>query len=280
MKKVFVIGFVFFGLFACRNKSTVHKEVVAKVHEHVLTRYQLSLLMPKKYLKKDSVKLADDFIKQWALEQLLYKQALINLSDTDVLDKMVQHYKKQLYVHQYQKELLQEQGNQTVLAKEVDEYYQKNQSRFKLNEPLIQFKYIHLKKGVSQNNQIKKLFKSNKLEDMIALTKNKSKFQDFYLNDSTWVALQNVYAVQKDFPALTDSEKEKSRGVIEKKSEDGGVYYIKIQKFLKEGVVAPKVYVQSTIKEMLVQQNQLQFFNKLEKELLNDAIKEKKYEKF
>lgn len=263
---------------ACTPKEVSQKDVVAKVYEYVLTKQELQKNIPKTNTIVDSLKVTQKFIQDWSRQKLLYKNALINLDNTNELDELVTKYKQELYVSYYKNALVSKKLDTLVFEKEIDSFYQQNKSSFKLNETLVKFKYIHLDRRNRKRRTIKKLFATDSINDKQSILSEYSGFQDFYFNDSVWVSLKDVYTQKPDFPVLTKSDLSKENRVIEKQGVDRSLYYILCKNVLQKNEFAPVEYVKPTIKNILLHKNKIKFFDQMEQILINDAVKQNKYE--
>ena len=59
-----------------------------------------------------------------------------------------------------------------------------------------------------------------------------------------------------------------------------GVYLLYIDNMIKKGETAPKIILESTIKNIILNQRKLKFTKQFEKDIIQDAIKSKTYETY
>ncbi|MGY6649944.1 hypothetical protein [Wenyingzhuangia sp. IMCC45574] len=271
---------VVLALFACdvKQEPTIAKDLAAKVYEYTLTNDELKSKIATTDSKVDSIRISKQYIQEWAKKKLLYRNAIINLDKTDELDRMVDEYKEELYVSYYKNALVNKKLDTLVFQKEIDSFYVHNKANFKLGETLIKFKYIHLAPEQRKRKTVRKLFLSGKPEDQQKLLEAYKTVDDYSLNDSVWVSLKDVYVQKPEFPTLTQYQLSKEKILVETKLADRSYYLIYIQKVLNIGDVAPLPYVEKTIKSILLHKNKMKFFNQMEQILIDDAVKQKKYE--
>lgn len=279
MKKRYLV-FLLSLVIACNsNTTTPPQDIVAKVHNYILTKEELKQNVATTSSIIDSINATKQYVKDWAKQKLLYRNAQINLNNTEELEKMVAKYREELYVSYYKNALVNKKLDTLVTQAQIDSFYVQNQSSFKLNEALIKFKYIHLEtKSRRERNKIKQLFLSDELQDKEELLGEYSSILDYYFNDSTWVSLEGVYTQKVDFPVLTSYQLSKTDRLTEVKGKDGSIYYICVKDYLNRENTAPIEYVEPTIKNILIHKNKIQFFNQMEQILIDDAVKQKKYE--
>ncbi len=272
-----VLGTVF--IISCAKKEKVQPEnIVATVYEYVLTKDEFKKNLPKTTSIVDSLKKTQEFIQAWSRKKLLYKNALINLENTDELDQLVQRYREELYVSYYKNALVNKKLDTLVLEKEIDSFYQQNKQSFHLNEALVKFKYIHVDRRNKERSKIKELFETENQEDRQQILAEHSGYQDYYFNDSVWVSLKGIYNKKPDFPVLSNADLIKTNKVITKQGVDRSTYYIVLKEVLQKKELAPLLYVKPTIKNILVHKNKIKFFDQMEQILIDDAVKQNKYE--
>ena len=263
---------------ACHSRKNKSEDVVAKVYDFVLTQKELKAHLLKTNSVVDSLKATEDYIQKWSKQKLLYRNALINLKNTEDLDKMVSDYKEDLYVSYYKNALVDKKLDTLVFRKEIETFYKENKENFKLNETLVKLKYIHVNRKSEKRAQIKALFESNSNEDKQELLSHYQGYQDYYFNDSTWVSLNNIYSQKSNFPKLSVYDLQKNNKLIEKKTPEKSTYYLYIKEIVNKGDIAPLEYIEPTIKNILLHKNKLKFFNQMEQILIDDAVKQKEYE--
>lgn len=264
---------------ACNSKTTTTEQtVVAKVYDYVLTEDQLVQNIRETNSKVDSLNAIKEYVNEWAKQKMLYRNALVNLDNIEELNQMVDRYREELYVSYYKNAIVNKKLDTLVYKKEIDSFYTVNKSSFKLNEVLLKFKYIHLKPRTQKRSQIKRMFLSKDVHDRQRLLEEYVGYDDYYFNDSTWVSLKEIYDKKADFPILTNYQLSRKERFVQVNSADKSIYYIYIKNVLKEGDEAPIEYVKPTIKNILLHKNKMKFFGQMEQILIDDAVKQKKYE--
>lgn len=278
MNKIYV--FFLAGIFLACNSKTIktQENIVAKVHDYVLTEDELKQNLPTTNSKVDSLNAIKAYVNEWARQKLLYRNALVNLDNTEELDKMVDKYREELYVAYYKNAIVNKKLDTLVYRKEIDSFYTANKSSFELNEVLLKFKYIHLEPGSKNRSQVRKLFLSNDAGDKQKLLEEHIGYDDYYFNDSVWVSLKDIYNKKASFPVFNNYQLSKKERFVQINSADRSIYYFYIKDVLREGDKAPIEYVEPTIKNILLHKNKMKFFSQMEQILIDDAVKQKKYE--
>lgn len=276
MKYIFVYIILIIGFFSCKEQNE-KINAIARVYDSFLYENDIAKISPDNLSKEDSILFRNSFINSWAIEQLLLQKAKINIEDkNDEIKNLVTKYKKDLLIDKYKKAVLQQDLDTVITENNIDEYYQVNKNIYKLNEDLIQLRYIHFNKDLKNEKEVIKLFKSSDKEDIKILIDKELEFNSFNFNDSIWISYN---AVLKKLPILKDKGVLKKNKFIQK--EDSlGVYLVVVNDVLYRNQIAPKSYVVSTIKQMILHKRKLELLKKIEQTLVKDAINKKQFEQY
>jgi len=263
-------------LFSC-NQQEVDKNAIARVYDKYLFEDDIALKIPENLSQEDSVILRNSLISTWATKQLLLQKAKINLEDeNEEIKSLVDNYRQELIIDKYKQAVLQQELDDIITETDIEEYYEKNKEIYKLNEELIQLKYIYFNKEINDKKDIIKLFKSKEASDFNELISKELEFYSFNFNDSIWISYN---AVIKKLPILKKEKIIKKNKYIQK--EDSlGVYLVAVKNILKRNDIAPKSYVIPLIRQMILHKRKLELTKKIEQTLLNDAIKQKQFEQY
>lgn len=286
MKKL-VFFLVFFLLFSCdyldlQSKGNEEiKKTIASVYNAKLYSEDLQLILPKNVTKQDSIVLVKNYINSWAKQQLLLKKAEENISEADnkSINNLVDTYKQSLYINDYKERLIRQQLDTVITNDELVAYYNSNKDNFKLNEHLVQLKYIQFGKNYLDKNDAVKKFKSTKDEDLEALENQLINFKSYQLRDSTWLTINEV--LTKIAPFKTEPKEKLLKISKFIKIEDSlDVYLIAVQNVLKPKDIAPLSYIVSQIKQLVLHKRKLELIREIEKTLINDAIKNQHFKEY
>lgn len=276
MKYFFVYIIILIGLFSCKEQN-VKIDAIARVYNSFLYENDIAKIFPDNLSKEDSILFRNSFINSWAIEQLLLQKAKMNIEDkNDEIENLVASYKKGLLIDKYKKAVLQQDLDTVITENDIDEYYQTNKNIYRLNEDLIQLRYIHFNKDLKDEKEVIKLFKSSDKVDIKLLIDKELEFNSFNFNDSIWISYN---AVLKKIPTLKDESILKKNKYIYK--EDSlGVYLVAVKDVLYRNQIAPKSYVVSTIKQMILHKRKLELLKRIEQTLVKDAINKKQFEQY
>ena len=277
MKKIFYISALII-FFSCdslefqKKDNSINDKPIASVYDESFFEKDLNLLLPKNIDKNDSVALARSIIDSWAIQQLLLIKAKENNTENDnaEINDLVRDYRQALLINGYKERLIKQQLDTVIESQEIINYYEKNNNNFRLNEELVKLRYIHFSNELIDKKEVIKLFKKGAFEDLETLESRQLSFKKMMLNDSTWVPLENVLL---KLPFSREDLLKKT--YLIKKEDSLGLYLAFTKDVLLRNQIAPLMYIEPTIKQMILHKRKLQLIRDIEKIIVKDAIQNK-----
>ena len=260
----------------CSNFSNNNSNnLVARAGENFLYENDLPIYTSK----DDSLIKISSFIEAWAKEKVLYDLSMINLSQSkrSEIDELVDNYKVDLYINSYKDLIVNSRIDSIVTSEQIDSFYSLNMNNFKLNENLLKYRYIKVPKDNININRIRRYIVRVNEQDRYFLDSLNFQFADLKLNDSTWFTERDVIS-SIDF--INQNNKSKyfvKRRLFSVEELNYNNFFI-IDEILKSGNIPPKSYLYDKIKSSIINQRKLNLLKSINKEILNDALKSKKYE--
>ncbi len=275
----FILLFIIFFVFEFCN--TNKDEVIARVEDKYFYKSDIKLKTDSFETEKDSILKVRTFIDNWARKNLLYQKALVNLSDDKVeeLEKLINNYRYDLYGTVYKETLLNKMIDTLTVEERINSFYKDNDQIFRLNESLFKIRFIQFPiNNVDKNDIIKSFIRYNKI-DKLYLDSLSYKFTNKILTDSIWITkkrlINNVSFIKND--NLKKYVKKMNYFEFEDSLELSLLYIID---YKKNGEIAPLSHVVSSIKNIILNKNKIEFSKKIDKEIIQDAIKSNKFEIF
>lgn len=266
-------------LLSCDFNYESNDNIVARAGEKTLTNEELIEKLPKIINSEDSLIISNKIINDWALNQLLIKNAEINLSSKEVekIEKISREYYNDLLISTYKNKVASYNSDTLVLDDEISEYYNSNFDNFLLYEDIIKGRYVRLNKNNFNLNEIKRRFRRFNEQDLTFFDSISLQLLNYSLNDTTWV---NKDLFFNKIPVLKDEEIErivkKTLYVVKEDSLD--VYLIKINDFIGINDKAPLDYIYYRIEELIKNKKKVDFIKKFETETIENAKLENNFE--
>ena len=280
LKQIVLCVVITFTFASCDYfKPVVTDDVIARVNDSYLSKSDILKILPENYTKEDSTTIVNNYITNWATEQLLVQGATLNLEDKtqDEFNALIEQYKNDLFSKAYLEALVYRDLDTVVSKAEAAKYYQENKQAFKLNEDLIKFRYINIDENRLDFKEVKQKFLRFNTKDKQDLNEIAIQFKSYSLNDSIWIRLGQVIT---KIPTVTPENKNellKKSNFIQSK-DSLGLYVMQINDVLLRNDEAPLEYVQPTIKQIVVNKRKLELIRQLKKDITKDAIKNKQFE--
>ena len=274
---IFILLFSFITI-GCNNLSNNNSNnLVARAGENFLYENDL----PKFLSEDDSIKKFMNFVESWAKEKVLYDLSLVNLSQSkkSEIDELVNNYKVDLYINSYKDLIVNTRIDSLVSTSVIDSFYNLNSNNFKLNENLLKFRYVKVPNDNINLTRIKRYIVRVNDDDRLFLDSLNFQFADLKLNDSIWFTERDVISSIEFI-----NQQNKSRYLLKNRlftiEDSQYVNYFIVKDILKSGNIPPISYLYERIKSAIINQRKLQLLQNLNKEILNDALKSRKYEIF
>lgn len=86
---------------------------------------------------EDSAQVTDTYIRQWATEVLEYEKAKKEVNDNRRIEAMVEEYRRSLYLHDYEEQLVRNRMPKQVDPDSVKNFYERFPERFILKDNLL-----------------------------------------------------------------------------------------------------------------------------------------------
>ena len=263
-------------LSSCNELTSIKNDkLVSRVGENYLYESEI----PDFSLYEDSLIRKKVFIDSWAREKILFDLSLVNLDQKSIinLDELIERYKRDLYINSYKDILINSMVDSIISDSEIDEYYDKNLNKFKLNEDLIKFRFVKIPLDNINLNKIRNgLIRYNSF-DMELIDSLSFQLASYNLNDSLWITKRDFFN-QVDFVNYENQKKYVKKGQLISKRDSMYVNLLFIDDILQANSVAPRSYLTDRIKSTIYNNRKILLIKQLNKEIINDAIKSKKYE--
>jgi hypothetical protein len=255
------------------------KEAVARVNDSYLYKDDLLKVITTTGISaQDSILITNNYINNWIKQQLLLSKAQLNLENkADVFEDLVKKYRQDLYINSYKEAVVNEYLNKEITEEDIDIFYNENNQNFKLNEELVQFKFIKVGKDVYNKNELIKLFKSNKKEDLLTLQAEELALKSQHFNDSVWIKYSDFLNEMPVFKTV-DKKDFLKKGEFIQKEDSLSLYLVAVKDVLKRNEIAPKSYITPTIEQMILHQRKLLLLRNIEETLIEDAKKKQQFE--
>ena len=263
---------------SCNNLSNNNSNnLIARAGESFLYENDL----PKFISEEDSIRKFMNFVESWAKEKVLYDLSQINLSQSkkNEIDELVNNYKVDLYINSYKDLIVNTRIDSIVTISQVDSFYSLNSKNFKLNENLIKYRDVRVPNDNINLSRIRRSIVRTNDNDRLFLDSLNFQFADLKLSDSIWFTERDVIS-SIQFINQQNKSKYLNKNKLYTIEDSLYVNFFIVKDILKSGNIPPISYLYERIKSTILNQRKLQLLQSINKEILNDALKSRKYEIF
>ncbi len=273
---IFFFSLLFIGCDFIENKPD---QVLARLGDEFYYKSDLIDIFPSGLSEEDSVIFVKNRINNWAKEKLLFKKALVNLGDEKQgdLNQLIESYKNELFSYAYQEKIVKSAMDTFISEQSVREYYNTNKLNFKLNQEIINARYLKINSENYNLKDVVKRFRRFKQSDKIFLDSISLQFSSYYFNDSLWI---NKDVFFNKLPEINDRLKQNivKNKLFYRLQDSLELYLINIKDYKLKNDIAPFDFIKSTLKQVLLNKKKLEFISKFENEIIEDALQQNEFE--
>lgn len=252
---------------------------LARVGETYLYLEDLKPRLTGTFSPEDSLALLNNLINEWATRELLLSKARINLAEDQLreFELLISDYRAELYTRAYKEALVAQIADTLVREDELLGFYEKEKENFRLQEKLLQLRFIEIPKQFINKEEVTRRLKSFEGSDLKFLDSVGVQFKKLHFNDSLWVPLSRV--VEEIHPLTYENEAEYLKKSQFFELEDStGVYLTRVVDVLEPNDIAPLQYIEPTIRQVLLNRRKMKYLRSLETDLMDEAIRDKEFE--
>ena len=254
------------------------KDAVARIFDKYLYRSELIDVVPKGISYQDSITIAKNYIDNWIRQNIVLKKAESNLEENKKnVEKQLADYRNSLITFAYEKELIQQRLDTVVSDKEIEIYYNNNQSNFELKDNIIKVLYLKVNKKSPKLNKVKEWYKSDVPKDRQALEDYCHQYAlNFFLDDNTWLLFDDLL---KEIPIKTyDKEQFLKNNRFIEIEDSTSIYLVNIKGFKIKDSISPMNFEKDNIKNLILNKRKLALIDEMEKKAYQDAMKNNEFE--
>lgn len=248
------------------------KTPLVEVGDAFLYKEDLDAALPVGIHDKDSVRFAEDYIRNWVEDVLLYGKAEGNIPDNEKIDQQVAAYRRALIMHTYQEELVRQKLGNEVSEEEIEAYYEAHAAQFRAEQPYIQGLFMKVPVQTRNLNRVRNWYKRNTQDAIDGLEKfsiahavSYEYFYDRWRPVSEFALKMPLEALETDMDYLKRNKNVEVRDTVY-------CYFLHVEQFLPKGDPLPLEYAKNEIKEMIINLKRVAFINQMKNDLYREAL--------
>lgn len=248
---------------------------IVSVGNRYLTREMLDQVIPDGLSPRDSSAFADAYVRHWAEDELVYDVAQKNIPDVERIENLVDRYRRELFVHEYQKQILSEKLDAEISDDAVKNYYRTHLDKFILKTPIVKGLFLKVAETTPELKNLKKWYRGKdhaSVENIEKYTLHNIINYDYFYD--RWVSFDEVMSA---IPyTVTDANRFLQTHTFLEINDEGYWYLLNISDYLPAGAHMPLDFARTQIEEILLNQKRMDFLHQMNKELYQDALENRK----
>lgn len=264
---------------SCGKAVTDDEKAIARVGGEYMTFGELRSAIPDNLSPEDSAELAESAIQTWMSRQLMYEKALYNLdAEQKEIETQVEKYRQELFIFEYEKQLVNQKLDTAVSMSEVEAFYADNQDMFQLNDYILKVRYMKLKPNSPDLNKAETWMKSEVPQDHDQLMDYCHKFALNCFNDSNWVYLNELL---RELPIeVYNKESFLRSGNFVRFNDPENLYLLYIRSFKSKNTLSPLELEVANIKNLILNKRKIELLAAIRRSIYRDATSTGKAEKY
>lgn len=251
---------------------------MAKVGDKTLTWKELSEVIPDSSTPEDSLVLSETYINNWIREQVVLRQAELNLAEEQKnFEEQIENYRKSLLTYSYEQELVRQTLDTVVSDEEIEKYYDANIQNFELKDYIVKVKFCALATDSKDLKQMKKLFYSSAPADFVkweAMCIEKQ--AAYFFDEDHWMLWEDL--VKKLPLEVFDVESFLSKNESVEFENEGTTYMISFIDYQLSGSRSPLSFEKENIRVMILNRRKIDLLTRMREDLYQQALQKKEIE--
>lgn len=245
-------------------KERESEGIIVSIEDNYLYKEDIENLVPEGTNSIDSAQIVDSYIRRWATDILIQKNAERNISNQNEIDKMVEDYRRTLTIHYYKQEMVNEKVKKPT-DEEATEFYNANKELFLLEQPIIKGALIRIPNNI-KSDKIERKFKNlnANIEDIEKYALQYAK--DYVLFTEHWQPINDVINPETSNLNITKSGYYQERDSI-------NLTLLNIIEYINAGEIAPIEMVIEEARASLHNQLKMEYLSNFGDDIYDYAIK-------
>ena len=267
---------------SCDKFNSANKNrLIARAENHYLYLSDIQKKFNGFDSKEDSMIKVQSFINNWARKKIMFEKSLVNLPEAQLsdLNLLVDDYKSNLFTTTYKESVIKSIIDTIIDPNAIITFYVNNKSNFKLKEPLYRIKYLSFPLDNVDSRQIIKSFKRFEEKDINFLDSLSFQFSNYFMMDSIWIKKREIYD-KVNLVKADNQEIYLKKTRYHEVKDTLELYLFQLVERLDRNEIAPLSYIESTVKNVVLNRKKIKFLRNFDNEILQDAIKTKKFETY
>jgi hypothetical protein len=273
---LFLAGLLLYGCGAYEKQQQAGAAVeVDGVYLYRSTLDSLTLGMSP----EDSLRTVQQYVSQWAKDELMYKKALPDLplkGGRKEIERMVEEYRRALYVQSYERYLVERRMPKSVPDSVISQVYERMPERFMLDESIVKGMLVVVPNEARETAKLRGWMAKGMMDEI-------EKYA--YKSASGYELFTDRWTTTSDLIAQMPMERGGMESALRSKnqievSDSVRTYILQVTEKRIAGERMPMDYARGAIEKIVLNAREMEFLNKERERLYNEAIQSGKVKFF
>jgi len=273
---LFLAGLLLYGCRAYEKQQQAGAAVeVDGVYLYRSTLDSLTLGMSP----EDSLRTVQQYVSQWAKDELMYKKALPDLplnGGRNEIERMVEEYRRALYVQSYERYLVERRMPKSVPDSVISQVYERMPERFMLDESIVKGMLVVVPNEARETAKLRGWMAKGMMDEI-------EKYA--YKSASGYELFTDRWTTTSDLIAQMPMERGGMESALRSKNQievadSVRTYILQVTEKRIAGERMPMDYARGAIEKIVLNARELEFLNKERERLYNEAIQSGKVKFF
>jgi hypothetical protein len=270
-----IYGLVLFAavlIQGCTPAMDTSDVVIAEVRSKKLYLSEVSAVIPNNLDPRDSMIMADDYVRKWIRHELVLRKAEENLpADLKNVTRELEEYRNSLIIFRYKNELMAQRMDTTVSNAELMEYYTQHADNFKLGRNIVKAVFLKIPAEFANPEVLKKMASETSEEGTNEIRDFGLQYaRGFDVFTDRWIDLDRV---MNNIPmTIENAEQFLQNNRFIEYSDSSYYYLVAIHDYLLKNEQAPEEYVRNNIKSLILNRRKIEFLREVENNIYQEGI--------
>ena len=239
-------------------------DAIVTIGDNHLYRYDIEQLVPAGTAPEDSAAIVDKYIRTWATDILMYRNAKRNVQNEDEIRRLLNDYERTITIHYYRQNMVRDKVGEPTDA-DAQKYWADHRPDFLLTEPVVKGIYLSLPLSTKNISSLRRQMKDpvRNIADIERFAHRNATMYSLFIDD--WQYLSDIEkSTARSLPI-------KDKGFVEI-TDSASVNMIYITDYLPADSVTPLSIAMEDARIRLFQQRKMQYLRNIDNEIYQHAV--------
>ncbi|MEO1714948.1 MAG: hypothetical protein AAFU60_16575, partial [Bacteroidota bacterium] len=263
---------------ACKKeKSPEEENPIARAYNNYLYESDIRTFFGNQLNRPDSSMLVTAFIREWAKDQVIQRQAYDNIDADEEVLKLVQDYRASLIRAKYEEALLRKHLDTTITPELLSAYHEKFKEDFPLSQAAVKYYSIRIPQDHPEYNAIRKLLRLEQDSDLDQLVATCARNNFSFAFEDQWFYF-NQLAAKLPANALTKSAVLQGINKVLTFRDQNFRYLVRINDARDQGEAIPLDLIGNNLTKVILKEKKIETLETVTEQIYKTELNKNKVE--